>query len=189
MDAATSASLYPKIDTSKHVVMQVNQPNYAALLAKSHEPNKAQLRVQQSQHAADLSAAAGVASPASTHANATLGVVPYPKDAQTLAEAMAASAGEGASKSAADYLSARNRLIANFGVRDEPAALVTSDETSAATQTASSEGAQKLLQTSQTQDMLGVYTKTLCALLWHKPTRHTKHPGSPCLSGLWVFGW
>lgn len=178
-DAATvaqQAARFPQIDTSKHVVMQVNEPNYYALLAKQHEQLEAWLKVRQPQLQAELDAktATGASSPLlaaskdpsapELDANSTLAPLEPLTDPQALAAAMASSAGEEGSKDPADYLAAATSLADSFPLLGTAPAIVTPDETgNAATSDSEPQGRRKLQQTSVTQDLLVVYTPTAAA--------------------------
>lgn len=179
VDAASLEGRFPNIDTSKHIVMEIKEPDYAARLAEAHEAHGEEFHKQQYLIQAELAArnktksasvytdpsSAGDAGAQSIHetlANASL-VVPA-KDAQALAEAMAASAGEGASKDPADYLATAKTLFGSYAsVGTTPVAtsapVATTGEGAAAAQpSATFDGRRRLLQTNVVHDLLVVYT-------------------------------
>jgi hypothetical protein len=182
VDAASLASLFPNIDTSKHVVMEVNEPNFLAKLAEGHEEREAWLKMRQPQIEAELEAkkkaksysadsipAVGAASLDAPLAllpdrNVSTGPIQTPQDAQALAESMAASAGEGASKDPADYLATATSLIGSYSTPDTtltaPAAAAAAEPEGAvaAMPVATFDGRRRLLQTNTVQDLLVVYT-------------------------------
>lgn len=121
------ASLYPNIDPSKHVVMEVIEPHYLALHAETAKQLKPWLRTRQAALEAELAArkqSVGVATVLSesealllgsnASAAAAASVIQPPRDVQALAQAMATSAGATASQSPADYLAAATILMPSF---------------------------------------------------------------------------
>lgn len=192
-DPATAASLFPRLDTTRHVVMEIQEPDYAAILAQYHETHEAWMKTRQPQVQAELDAKkkrpgngpAGAASAsddgtAATAAasasfgidttptdgdtitgNATLaGPLVPPRDAQALAEAMAASAGEGASTSAADYLAAASSLIDSYSqIGTTPAPVTPATAAVAVDPSPAESGGRRLQQAGTTHDLLVVYTQ------------------------------
>lgn len=120
--AAQHAARFPQIDTSKHVVMEVKEPDFFPERPEEHEKHEL-LRVRQAQVQAEFDAKKkaadasrlGVATVDTSSTNTTQPPLSQPiTDPQALAEAMAASAGEGASKSPADYLTEATTLAASL---------------------------------------------------------------------------
>lgn len=135
-DAATAASLYPKLDTTKHVVMEVNEPDYGALLAESMRADEASMRVQTAFNVSDTRTKAGDAAPG---ASTPLAVNATPS--ASYGQALGVVPGTG-KPSHVDTL--------NFSYADPGVPLHGAHR---------SEGSRKLLQTTTTVDLLVVYTQ------------------------------
>jgi len=51
VDGVSAASLYPKIDTTRHVIMEIVEPDFTARLAYNHEEKEEWMRRQQAKMA------------------------------------------------------------------------------------------------------------------------------------------
>lgn len=185
VEAASLATRFPNIDTTKHVVMEVKEPDFMAKLAEGHEEREALLKASQTKLEAELAArkngkptsfaassvtAGGAVGDASLAAYDNITTVPMvtPKDAQALAEAMAASAGEGASKNPADYLASATSVFATYSTPPASSPPQVDDSMGfegavAAQPVSTTDGRRKLLQTNTVHDLLVVYTPAAAA--------------------------
>lgn len=168
MTVVEAASRYPNIDPTKHVVMEVIEPNYGKLHAEQAQRQGSLVMDSLAAVQAELNAkkkttafGAGVATVLTTELAANASdisgnqTMQPPTDAQSLAEAMAASAGFGASKDPADYLAAATSLLPSYTNPSATAVAPADPSTSAAV---TPDTGRKLLQANTVQDILMVYT-------------------------------
>jgi hypothetical protein len=168
------ASLYPNIDTTKHVVMEIIEPNFAQLHSEQAMKNGGHMAMMQASIQAKLAAEQSTAAPGTVltitpeslsadTASSQSTQPPFP-DAQALAESLAASAGPDMSKDPADYLAVAtayttggtapppgNTTAGFLNAEPHPTVGVVSETTTPET-------GRKLLQGNVVQDVLMVYT-------------------------------
>lgn len=138
MDAASLESQFPNIDTTKHVVMEVNEPNFFAELAEGHAQREAWRKIRQPQILAELEAQRKAEA-------SSVGPVPAVDAASSVAPL--------------DPLAAVNSdSVTSTQTPANTDTTVESMDVVAAQHVATIDGRRKLLQTNVVHDLLVVYT-------------------------------